>query len=415
MPASAIIFEPGLSGGGLDQSAGGIADRLAQALNATAPAGEGGDRSATFIARTTGQIAFGEGRTAGTARVSRVSGGSEEARLDIYVLNDLRDAVSTTMDRPVWANLFLVLLSLISGIAKLRHLMKPSEGRRGMAIAALWATLVLSLLSLHFVLLASSLLITLVEATEQGEQIVSSTLPVWLATAAPFVALSLLAFNTFIRPFLPKDLRQSVAETAAGWMVMVGYLDGRVRRSRFVGGIASLIDHWADEGVAYDDVHLVGYSMGAVVVADTAFNPGPFEAFRTLHSVTTIGFPHDTIAVFWPGYFAGREDTLDLGRRWCNIAVTGDPISSDFAAGRERGIRATGNRRIRPAVTVTERQWGEPTRGTLLDHLLANGVTRLHTSYWDSDQRDPGCWLAVVPHLLARSAVFLGSARYPGE
>lgn len=403
--ASVLIVQPGMCRGGLDQSALGVATCVGHALEATAQ-GVSSESSLGFRVQSRGTVSAGS-TEAEHARIERLGPDGAAAILDVFVVRDVQLAVDRRAELPASLNLTRLAFQLLGGISKLRGLAKMRGSGRRRAIAASWAIVVLATLCVHFVLLTVSVLIAIIQLLLESSGDSPSILH---SSVFPWLAASLLILNTFVLPYLPKRWREGVAEAASGWMVLVGYLDGEVKREEVAAGVPNLIHSWAAAGTEYDRVFLAGYSMGSLLALDTAFDYGAtgFPIIEKLSGLVTIGCPFDVVNLYWPDYFHHRIDEFGLSKHWINVAIHGDPISSHSEDGPAMELVLRDGSVIRPSVTLTEESWGERRRSGVWMQLLTAGVRKLHGSYWDSASGQPGCWRVIVPHLLESCAVFTG-------
>lgn len=225
-------------------------------------------------------------------------------------------------------------------------------------------------------------------------------------------SIGLLVLNTFVRPLIPQRLRDLVTKTAAGYVILLGYMNGKYNTEVFGNRVATLIEHWANNGEPFDRIYLIGYSFGSIVLMDTVFRSddstvGPLRGVR---GVATLGNPYDMTAVLWPEHYRQRTDTFTLAKTWINVRIDGDPISSAFHWSDQprRGL-PSGNGVISPAIELTQRDWNRRSKSGWINQLLLRGIRHSHSAYWDKSPGEAGCLTAVVPSLLQDDPIFDGS------
>ena len=307
-PRSALLFVPGIAGCSLDQSPLGLAERIAVALRATAPSG------AAFHVRPKGELAYGSGRSAGVATIHRIAENKLEAVLDIYTLNDVPDLVSGFHRRSMLSRLGEIVLQLGLNVSRLSNLRAADKGSTSKAMLLLWASVALSTLFVPFIILGVSLVTVLLHSVTSLELGGISFVADSVALSAAIAASLLASLNLYIVPLFPQSLRASVADAASGWLVVIGYLNGRYNSEDLTHGITSLVDDLSGHTESYASVHLVGFSFGAVLLLDAVFrvDTSPPPRLADLNSVTTIGCPLDALSVFWPDHFKGRRDSYSM-------------------------------------------------------------------------------------------------------
>lgn len=145
---SAVIFLPGISETRLDQSSVGLAKRIAVAIGLSTER-----RSAAFQIEERGELAYGETYTAGWSTIKRSVDSEHETSLDVFTINQVPKLISKHTSGPAWPRFVEVAIQLIVNTPKLRHLARRSTGSNRKGLVAVYASAVLSLLAVYFLLL----------------------------------------------------------------------------------------------------------------------------------------------------------------------------------------------------------------------------------------------------------------------
>jgi hypothetical protein len=89
------------------------------------------------------------------------------------------------------------------------------------------------------------------------------------------------------------------------------------------------------------EIHILGYSFGAVVAVDYLFprssmwpskDPHTHARARMVRTLSTVGCPLDFIRLYKPDYLAHREPHV-RGIPWLNIFIAADVLGSNFHDG----------------------------------------------------------------------------------
>jgi pimeloyl-ACP methyl ester carboxylesterase len=87
------------------------------------------------------------------------------------------------------------------------------------------------------------------------------------------------------------------------------------------------------------EIHLLGYSMGAMVALDSllpsANAPAIGEHRRSVSSLTTVGCPVDVIRLYYPDYFSGRR-AVQPNISWRNLFLPNDVLGSNLLDNSDR-------------------------------------------------------------------------------
>ncbi|MEM0982480.1 MAG: hypothetical protein AAGI17_00870 [Planctomycetota bacterium] len=416
-----LIFLPGISQCGIDQSAAGISAKLASVFDTQSKTDDQFGRMAQFRSRSVGSIDFDEDPSSGAKRradcaeVIRSLNGEAQSRLVVYVVQDVKDSVESALRRPPWSRLLRVLFTLLVAFAKLRKLFSFRSHGTGKAWAVFWASLVMSSLVLYFLLLVLAVTITVLEAlphfAENFDHLWS-----WIPRheyVIPWSAAALVVINSFVLPFLPETWRRALAESTQGWLVLLDYMNNAESTTNYTRSIAALIEHLEQTSGTEQNVYVIGYSFGSVLGADAIFpreRATPPGALTRVRSFASVGFPQEPLNVFWPSHFRDRTDPLKISGRWVNVSVDGDPISTRFhlADGDRASLNGKSEPGPIPATELRSGDWTQAGEAGFVSQLLLRGVASLHGSYWGNTSHLPGCFVPLVPAMFESTVMLDG-------
>lgn len=144
------------------------------------------------------------------------------------------------------------------------------------------------------------------------------------------VAQVVVILTALIQSFLP-DLRRTLLDFAINILGVINYINSGDYKNVIAGRFADLLDYVAAKKM-YDQIHVIGYSMGAIVAIDNIFpyNEPPVERAKYIYSLTTIGCVADAIELFFPLYFEDRCRFENVPCKWINVYSPLDVFGSNF-------------------------------------------------------------------------------------
>jgi hypothetical protein len=91
------------------------------------------------------------------------------------------------------------------------------------------------------------------------------------------------------------------------------------------------------DGEGYRRIHVFSYSFASVVAINALFPRGqpPYERFKEVDTLVTVGCPFDMIRTFWSRYFLEREAKPNVPKKWLNVYSMSDILSSNFRDDRD--------------------------------------------------------------------------------
>lgn len=79
-------------------------------------------------------------------------------------------------------------------------------------------------------------------------------------------------------------------------------------------------------------IHVLGYSFGGIVALDVLC-PGEGSAtsqrLSRVRSPVTVGCPADFVRLYYPEYFRGRRQMVEVAT-WTNLFIPADVLGSNF-------------------------------------------------------------------------------------
>lgn len=178
---------------------------------------------------------------------------------------------------------------------------------------------------------------------------------------------------------------------------MSGYLNYGTEKFNIIGDLEKLIEKVCED-FDFNKIELHGYSLGSVIVLDTAFPFGNNPSKRVqnnISTIVTIGCPYDFITSFLPSYFENRRNSESNIRHWYNVYSKADVISSNFRtdykkADAEFGILPQG---IKPRNILFELLNTEDLK--IGDYIFFIGL-RAHSMYWGKNSDSISCLKDLV-------------------
>lgn len=172
--------------------------------------------------------------------------------------------------------------------------------------------------------------------------------PVVSGNVADAIALGATAFTTWV--FF--NVRPAVRRAATLIEQLLDYAEDE----RHAAGVTGILDSALDELLEVDPdrkVHLLGYSLGALVAMDFLFprksllQPLDERHARAIQTLVTIGCPVDFIRLYMPRYTQER-DARAPDVCWTNVYIPADVFGSnlvdgdDYAEAADAGAGASG-------------------------------------------------------------------------
>ncbi|MEV4534382.1 hypothetical protein AB0J82_11190 [Asanoa sp. NPDC049518] len=239
-------------------------------------------------------------------------------------------------------------------------------------------------------------------------------LGIWNEPDVPDTAADALALGgTALTTWLFFSVRPAVARGAKLLEQVLAY----AQDERHAAGVTGLVDSALDDLLEKDPgrkVHLVGYSIGALIAMDFAFprrslaQPLDPRHRTSVAGLVTIGCPLDFVRLYFPTYADDREQRVpDLP--WTNIYIPADILASNMVDGDDYGYAPAGEQG-RDVVTVAG---ARPVcrRYTSQTLTYRNVWTRTglltHAGYWDDPERENCLHLVmrqICPSTLADAA-----------
>lgn len=132
---------------------------------------------------------------------------------------------------------------------------------------------------------------------------------------------------------LPQRVRSFLDMATVLALALLGYVQGERERDVVVGRLASFLGALEQTG-KYQRLHVIGYSLGAVIALDAVFPLArPIHQFTRMDTLVTIGCPADLIRTYWPEYFRERKRLPEAPGLWINFFAPSDLLASNFIEG----------------------------------------------------------------------------------
>jgi hypothetical protein len=270
---------------------------------------------------------------------------------------------------------------------------------------------------------------------------------VLLFLSAVFTALAVLvALGLWTEPDVPERVGDAIA---LGGTAFTTWLFFRVRPAtqegtkllarmltyahdeRHASGVTGVVDSALDDLLERQPgrtVHIVGYSLGALVAVDFSFPrrslglPVDKRHGEAIATLVTVGCPLDFVRLYFPSYTDDRMARVP-GLPWTNIYIPADVLASnlvdgdDYAAGAGE-IPSPGGRKqpatlttIADARPVCHRYTNQ--RLTYRNIWMRQGLLS-HGGYWDEPERENCLHLVmrqICPQMLADAPPLDGHVR----
>ncbi len=411
---TALVFLPGLPLGALDQTAEGLSKRLCNALNLRAV-----QRQPSFELGTPRVLSYGGLCRAEVQPILRREGDEHvSAEIEVVVLPYFPSLTREFTTRPTWQKMLRLSMAMLGALPALGSAL--ASGRRAKVMPIITAGGVFALLGLYFLFLATTVAITLLSALPSLSETIdapqfahlhlSSFVPAWLLKNAATLLAAMTAGQALLGRVLPEAKRTAFADAATAYLSMIEYMNGASGRAEVTSHLQNFLESLHDDGGGYDEVHVIGYSFGAVVALDSLFPSGssayqPPPVMHCVKTLSTIGCPFDAFSAFWPAHFRGRVALPDAPARWINVNIHSDPLGSAFEGG---GLGLVSRDTRRPDDSVEGAEWGQVTTVGLSALLFQLGQLRSHSQYWYESSQARSCFDPLVSRLLAHHPVLSG-------
>ena len=430
----AIIFVPGLSREYLDQSVDCVSRKIANALERHAKAAD-----AIFLARDSADAEYneGEGSKAKKRTIVCRNPGGEKPFLDIYELNYDDKLTKPCKDRKPISQAIMLLLTLASNVSRLPQLIRGAGKSRREKFQIVFSMGILGIFAVYAVMLILAALsaapagldkifgeekrIEVAVSKDAGAESKNASPPSEAAgTPKATVAKesgasggimdllrNLIVLFTGLGLFTSKQLKDFIRSAAIDYSCALDYLALGERKRAILGELTLLVGHVGRNSQGYRKIHVVSFSFGSLVTLD-AFFPADeyFPCYDGVDSLVTIGCPFDLVRNCWPEYFSGRSAPDAVQRKWFNIYNPIDILGSNFRNDDKADVPQFGieiELENRTEMLVPDNVAVD--RNRHLDalsfiHLVALRGLRVHTTYWDPDDKaELSCFDEIIKKL----------------
>jgi len=409
----ALLYFPGISNDGTDQSVEGISLHLAAAMDRYAKSGRAKFRVGEVHEESLG----GEGITRVTT-IFREDDGKENPVVDVYKLEYSHLFEKKLQEESLLRKILRIPVTIVPALARLARYFtnKSLSSREKLQFVIVFLGLLV--LVLYAILVVGAVVKTAQDVLAIREAGASQVVPVqpesetppaeqdqaWYVRLGNFIKESgtfLVVLLAALGLILPKSdqIRQGIIHAATTILAVISYHQQGERRGILSGQALSLLEYIAQKpDIEYTRVSLVAFSFGSLIALDTLFPRGfdTPERVRAIHSLVTIGSPFDFIHMIWPRYFASR--TPLPGLTWFNIYSPEDVLSSNFRPHSKTVSAKAGDVELSSEdQRLTDAQWLTPPTNikytlrntddqlTVWDVIFLLGL-RNHSQYWDSEK-----------------------------
>jgi hypothetical protein len=399
----AIVFVPGFPSSltaGSDQSADGIASRIAVALSRLTPGGTtefvllAGGREESFAGKHKAQV-----RT-----VARRDGTKDNPVVDLYTLDYSDDLVRKHEQSGLPKKILDVSVTLIAYLPRSVGSLFRSSGKTfGEKVQLLYTSGIGMLLCVYLVMLLVAAFGAIQGLLPQDSRLIADGEQVWLFVKGLAIVQGITVLGTMAMVAWPK-LPQAVSQMASRYLSAANYIRREEDKAEMTGPLADLISLVKRNG--HTRIHVVAYSFGTVIALDTLFTSQKRPGTRTdvVNTLVTIGCPFDLIRTYQREYFARPAEVIPTSIKWVNVYSPQDLLGSNFrndgdTADPQQGIGVTDpkKRLIQPTKSIPY-----PGGETATDYGLLGGIMllglRMHTVYWGSPSSD-SCFRDFLPEL----------------
>ncbi len=368
---SAILFVSGLTESGPDQTAEGVASRLAHALNWNAREG----KAKFTVLPGSNEINISDQLTLGQATVERTSADGTKTALDVWRLPTSQELTedydaSTLMTKVARGARVVVRYARYASFAFRAG--KPAKKR--IERAQLWLVRAgIVLLGLYLIGLVVALL---------GEVAGQS----WVPDGISGAVLALTGLGIW-----QSKLVKRLSRAAVQLHCLLDYIGEGDSVDVFRAHFAQTLEHFAEsEEIVYDRVDVLAYSFGSIVALDSIFpRPNkPGVRFENLGTLATIGCPFDLVRTYFPNYFRERHQLAGVPEAWLNVYSPRDLFGSNFEGtdGQALGIELGGAAGTARPENIPWVVVAEAGKDITVVQLLGFPGVKAHGTYWDSER-----------------------------
>ncbi len=302
----------------------------------------------------------------------------------------------TFTEKTIKTNILGKSLRMIWGIGRMLPVFILTCFHRGLSgkqkFQSLYFFFVLILLSFVTALILPSLFAIVADNFKGSKDLIKNALshsPYWTNFAICIKNIShyIVVLTSALAILLP-GIQKKMSVAADEYLCVHYYLKYGEGRQALVGNLSNLIEKVSETEKDYDGFEIHGYSFGSIIALDTLF-PGKSQQtdFRTSNEITqlvSVGCPYDFIRVYYPYYFANRQDVSSHLKKWYNINCETDILSSNFRNDPKTG---DGDVKVTPgAILVNNIMYDvAPVNGIkFFDYLLLMSFST-HRMYWSED------------------------------
>ena len=366
---SAILFISGLGESAADQSADGIATRIAHALNRNAT-----EVKAKFaVLPGANEIKISKDLTLARATVRRTAPDGSTAALDVWHLPTADELIGDYEQSSVAVKVMRGVHVVVRYSRLTKIIFRNGQpAKRPIDRAQLWLVrAMIVLLGAYLV----GLLVSLLGALPSIDWV-----PEWISTAVLAVTGLAIWQTKLVKRFTSAAIQLHCLLDYIGEGESVGALRGQV---------ADTFQHLIEqEEVIYDQIDMVAYSFGSVVALDAVFARAdePGTGFDHLETMVTIGCPFDLVRTYWPSYYTERRRRPSVPKQWINVYSPRDVFGSNFVAndGTEIGVGLRGGGSERPSENLDWVVVAEDAKDITVWQLLRFPGLKAHGLYWDA-------------------------------
>ncbi len=183
------------------------------------------------------------------------------------------------------------------------------------------------------------------------------------------------------------NARSKLTAAAEVYQRALRYLWTSGDRNRLTGRIQGLVDK-INRRPEVQNIHLLGYSFGALAVLDTVYptSSGRAGGMQQVRTIVTMGCPFDMVRMMRPSYARGRGTATDSAPRWVNVYAPLDLLASNFSDSNDvtdkatTGVRLVNHATRMPDVNLA---WNRDLTLNAINFLMLRSLV-VHAEYWDA-------------------------------